>query len=261
MRYFFRFFVIGSAFFATLSSFDAEAATLHSIVVCDTTADNIGSSVEADYGILKRELRAIAMITEMDFKETSFTGLDVTGNILTAIAEMSFGSDDVVFFYFSGHGYRVASKGNNQWPNLYLTPTRRGIDLLEVVTILQDKQPRLLLAIADCCNNVIPEKYAPILVTRKARALMMKAPSVKHNYQQLFVHCSGRIVISGSIPGQTSWCGNNGGTYTIAFFHSLNQEAYTFSKADWRVVLDRASLNVINEDKDQMPQYELFLKD
>lgn len=255
-----RLFISCFALLVLLTSFSAEAATLHAVLVCDTTADNIAESVQADYTTLHNELTKIASNTSMGYNEISFTGNGIDADILDKINQLGFGTDDVVFFYFSGHGYRTDSKGGNQWPNMYLTPVKRGIDLLEVVTLLRAKQPRLLLAIADSCNNVIPDKFAPPLINVRRQALMMKAPSVKSNYKQLFLNSAGTIIISGCIPGQVSWGTQTGGVYTLSFFHSLNEEVRTSYNPEWGVLLDRASINVINMDFEQIPQYELQVK-
>jgi hypothetical protein len=234
-----------------------EGATFHAVMVCDTQGDYIGPSVEADLTHVKQEFYNISLMTGMQLNQVIYSGNGIDGDILRNIDRLEVGSDDVIFFYFSGHGYRTQSKGNNQWPNLYLTPIKCGIDLLDVMTLLRNKRPRLILAIADCCNNVMTESYAPPVLRVTKKALMLRSIDVHQNYRQLFVSQKGMIVMSGCVPGQVSWGTEIGGVYTVSFFHSLNQEAYTSFNPSWQVLLDRASLNVINKKMGQTPQYEL----
>lgn len=251
-----RYATICTILFSTVA---LQGATFHAVIICDTNAENIGPSVLADYQQIRKEFKNISLMTGMTLNEMIYSGNAINTEILRNVDCLEVGSDDVVFFYFSGHGYRTDSKNNNQWPNLYLTPIQSGIDLLDVVSILRNKRPRMILAIGDCCNNVIPENFAPPVIKVTKKALMMRSIDIMQNYKQLFLTHKGTIIMSGSIPGQVSWGSETGGFYTQSFFYSLNLEAYTSFNPSWYVILDRASLIVIQEDIGQTPQYELLV--
>jgi hypothetical protein len=237
----------------------AEAANIHAIVVCDTLADSIGASVTEDLKKVHQELVKISANTHLKLQEKQFTSKDVNGKILDYIKHQTFGNDDVVLFFFSGHGYRTDTKHNNIWPNMYLTPENIGIDFYLVVKTLAEKEPRLIIAIADCCNNIIPEEFEPVKIKRTEFYMGASSQVVRRNYQNLFLNHSGTIIMSSSKPGEYSWGTRRGGLFTLALFESLNKEILSPQLADWYVLLDRASLNVVKRDLSQTPQYETNL--
>jgi len=228
-----------------------EEQTLHAIIVCDTLASNIGPSCAADLNLMQREAKAIAKQSGMTLSELIFQKKSVNRTLLERIDEYPINSDDTVLFYFSGHGYRTPSKGDNIWPNLFFTSERRGVDFYAIVQRLRQKGPRLLIAIADACNNLIPDPFAP--------PLLVKGNRVRRNYKMLFADSSGSILISGCLPEQYSWCTRQGGIYTRAFLLSLHIEVHA-KEPDWQVLLERASLSVMKwEELNQTPQFELSL--
>jgi hypothetical protein len=42
--------------------------------------------------------------------------------------------------------------------------------------------------------------------------------------KKLFVNSSGNIIITGSSPGEYSWCNANGGFFTLSFIQALKEE-------------------------------------
>lgn len=250
--------VVCATFFFLVAN-SLSAATLHGILLCDTIADKISASVAADLAKVRQELQKVRAHTDLGYKEKVFTGPDLNANVLQWIKDTEVGADDVVVIFFSGHGFRTGSKTDNVWPNVYFSAVNKGVDFYLLVQLLHDKSPRLLLAIADCCNNVLPEAYAPELMKGKKTFFAgVKKPDVFGNYRRLFLESSGVIIISSSEPKEFSWGTRFGGLYTLAFFDSLKSELNSFDP-NWRVLLDRASMKVIKRNVGQTPQFELKL--
>ncbi len=245
--------------FFLLMAVVVEAATLHVIIVCDIDAQDIRQSVEVDVVNVSKKLQQSALSSGMAYNEKIFMGENIQPNILDVIDQFVVEPDDTVFFYFSGHGYRTYAKAENPWPNLYLSLLDAGIDLLDVVKIVEKKNPRLLIAVADCCNNFLPIRKAPPVIRLPGHALMVRVPGVKNNFTQLFLHTRGKIIVSSSTPGQVSSGTSYGGVYTYYFLNSLEEEVHSFYKPDWQVILDRTAGHVIKFDSEQVPQYELNL--
>lgn len=237
-----------------------DAANLHTIIICDTHADNIGDSVEADLNRVRAELHRAAYYTKLNVREKLFVDYQVDANVLSWLQNYPVNQDDVVFLFFSGHGYRTDSKEGNVWPNLYFTPANRGIDFYQLTQIIKEKHPKLMIAIADCCNNVLPEAYAPQLIKNYSLALSYRKPHVKNNYQKLFLHSYGTVIASSSIPGQYSWGTKSGGLFTLALFESLSEEVNSFSPR-WDALFTRAMTTVVDRDVGQTPQYELSVQE
>ena len=234
----------------------SEAADLYAIFVGDTVSDDIKLSVQADIKMMKGEANKIAMYTGLKVKEVVLEGRQATtGNLLNKVKSIALNPDDVVIFYFSGHGFRTPSKQGNPWPNLFFTGEQKAVDFLAVTNVLKEKHPRLILAIADCCNNSIVDWFAPQIVNVAARNQNVD-PRIQANYRKLFLDTQGVIIASGSKAGEVAWCAENGALYTMAISKSLFKEVREpAGEASWTTLLDRASFDV---DQYQHPQYQLM---
>lgn len=229
-----------------------EAGELIACIVCDTDADNISEAIIQDYNNIRQEASRIAKYTGFDLSEWLITGDQLRSKkFLKTLKNLYFQPDDIVLFYFSGHGYRTESK-STPWPNLYFTHDQKGVDFAEVISILQKKQPRLLLAIADCCNNVVNEALAPSLV--KGAVMSKSSKWVKKNYQKLFLETEGSVLIASSGVDELSWCISRGALYTLSFIESIKNGTESSKEADWKQILDRSAHTV---KRFQTPYYTI----
>jgi len=218
----------------------AESADFFAIFLCDTFAENIQLPVKKDLYAMRQEAKRIAGYTNLNLKELILEGGDLFPKfVFKNIKQLSFQPEDIVFFYFSGHGYRTASKGSVPWPNLFFTAARRGVDFDEICTILQKKKPQLLLAVADCCNNYRRD----VIQERQEKGRFLKSMLIA-NYRNLFLYTKGVIKIASSKPGEHSWAVKTGSVYTNAFLKNLEYETVQFQKASWASLLDRTALDV-----------------
>lgn len=232
-----------------------ECANLVMILACDTQAENIDETVVQDLVNMRAEGERICSYTGMSLVEYVFTGADLAPNsFFAALKEYRFKSDDTVIFFFSGHGYRTPSMGNDPWPNFYFTLTDQGVRYKEVIQLLQQKKPRLLITLADCCNNVIEDELAALVAPGKAPA---KAGRMEMNYKKLFLYSKGNIFITSSKVGQESWCIPEGAIYTLAFLKNIKKEVETAKKPSWSTLLKNASRDTLDY---QTPYYKLSLK-
>lgn len=247
--------------FCTVNFESLQGMTLHTVLVCDTLDTSIGSSTQADCHQVRLFAQEIAKKTNMKLKETVLQDRQVRPKLLfKALENLKFESDDVVLFYFSGHGYRSVAKGKDVWPFLYFSVVDRGVDFTKLTKELRNKHPRLLLAIADCCNNVIPQDYLPLMATRA----FFLAPKIttdleQQNLTRLFVETQGTFITSSSIPGQYSWGGASGGLFTYSFIHNLKQELLD-AEASWEHLFAKTVDAVISQTIGfdsgvQIPQY------
>ncbi|CRX37611.1 caspase family protein [Estrella lausannensis] len=238
------------------SSF-SDAGEIKAILLCDTRAQNLEKSVSSDLKNWQAELQRISKGTGLPLVLYTFTNEKAGKPFVEALKEITIHEDDVVFFYFSGHGFRTNSKSGNQWPNLYLTSDKIGIDFYAVFQSLSAKKPRLLIALSDCCNNVLPEKSAPPVVPIHAYKHLKPISYQQANYKRLFLKTKGTILIGSSIPGEFSWGTESGGLYTLALLRFLIEDVNSPKPADWHVLLDKAAKQVVSRNLGQTPQYEL----
>ena len=221
-----------------------EAATLHTLIVCDITAEDISDSVESDFENMQAEVCKIANYTQMDLNLTCLLGVEATPrNVMDAMTGLVIDPDDVVIFYFSGHGYRTYSKVENFWPNLFFCSVFKGLDFDWVIKELKNKQPRFVMAIADCCNIYYPEHYAPLL-PYDAKVMSKSFKKIQRNYRKLFLEYEGAVLIAGAKEGKQSWSYPWGGIFTNAFLKSLKKEVESSKYPDWQNIVDRAGYKV-----------------
>lgn len=232
---------------------ELEAANLYSIIVADTKDESIGDTTAIDFLRMRREVKKIAQNTGLDLKEINFQENGVRPLlVLSQLDQLMVNSDDVVIFYFSGHGFRTVRKGVDPWPVLHFTIVDEGVELSFIKEKLEKKQPRFLLVIADVCNSYTPSRYAPPLICK------MFGPTpdqeiLRANYQSLFLESEGTLIITSSKKGEPSWCSDTGGLFTGALLHSISRAVKRCDYPDWEVILGE-SYQCISEV--QHPQWE-----
>jgi Caspase domain len=242
-----------------------EAADMHVLLVGDTTDNTLGYAFQLDLNLMHDEVKKISQATGMKLNLSLYSGKQVTTeNILDHVDKLDVNPDDVVIIYFSVHGYRTIDK-QNQWPNLYFGSQGQGLDFDLVNQIVKAKNPRLILTIADSCNNYLPAGYYVPTITKKDFN-PEKESIIQKNYKKLFLESSGSIVISSSIPGQYSWAYTyKGGVYTLQFLKDLSLAVNNQEPAQWAKLLEDINMNVLvlttqQTNQSQQPQYELLLK-
>jgi hypothetical protein len=245
-----KYFLCAAAALLTLCCAHSEAATLHAILIGDTLGDNIQESVIKDLDNMQKEVGLISRYTHLSVKEMVITGENITKNLLKELDQAQIETDDVVLFYYSGHGYREDSK-ESIWPNFYITQQDKGIKFDEVQEILKNKNPRFLLAMADCCNSFIPDDYAPQMIHKDIKATSRE--QLEKNYQKLFLEQRGYIFVSSSSIGEPSWgMSSRGGLYTYTFLLNLHRSVKSTAEMDWNVLLEGVREELIG---DQTPQF------
>lgn len=240
-----------------------EGANLHVIIAADTLSENIRPGTIKDIKQMKLEIRQISRYTDLKVKQQVFDEYDATSSsVLAAVRGLAINSDDVVLFYFTGHGYRTPSKGDNPWPNFFFPANSTGIDMSQVAEYLKKKNPQLVIIIGDCCNNVLSDDGAPP-IQQLDRRHTTAAKSIQANYRKLFLETTGVLLMSAAIKGEVAYSSRSGAIFTNALSRSLAKTVGGSSEnATWQMVLDRAAA-YSNSDLNhpQHPQYQLIGKE
>ncbi|NGX58074.1 MAG: hypothetical protein K940chlam3_00975 [Chlamydiae bacterium] len=233
----------------------AFAGDFYGIIIADTEAENIGDYVHLDYFRMSREMAKIAENLDRPFKQVMFTGNEVDGNeIVSKVNQLDFQEDDIVFFYFTGHGQRAAIHENDPWPlMLFSMNGGAALDFSEITSKLLEKKPQLLLAFADCCNLHLPVT-PPLVQMAQAKGNSSQANDkelVKENIRQLFEKNKGMIMVSSSEPGESAWSCLLGSYYTMYFINYFQMEIHEQAPS-WEVIFEKTARQLDNE---QHPQY------
>ncbi len=109
-----------------------SATTLHAILIGDTNDSKIGRSVEVDLGKIANMLRSIedATKTKLVLNSILVMGSDIASGrgydkVTEVIAGLQVKADEVVIFYYSGHGINEIPP----WPSMGVEG-RMGVDRL-----------------------------------------------------------------------------------------------------------------------------------
>ena len=232
----------------------AQSSTLHAIMLIDEYSD-IASACIADKFKMEEEVQIIAQKTRM---QLNLVQVDFSKNgIFQAIENLEVGENDAIFFYFTGHGYRYEDQEQcGKYPYLYLTKIEEhlydaGTCLEEINEELKRKAPRLLVSLADCCNNILPYE----------EPIAMNPTLIGEVYKKLFLQSEGHIIATSSLPGQYSFATNNGGYFTNGFLESIRDMAgmdADLNDITWEKILNRTTAKtIINSDSRQKPQFNL----
>lgn len=227
----------------------ALAAILHTILVANTEDKGIGC--EYDHKNMILLVNNISKNTGMKLKLMEFKDKNWSrSKIIAAVKNLTAGKDDMVIFYYSGHGYRMESK-KNKWPSMALQ-NDEGLDLFWVYKTIGAKKPRFFIVMSDSCNNKIPDG-----AIHTVRSTSYRRP-LELSYIKLFLKSRGSIIASGSKPGQFSFGGPpSGGIYTCAFRQSLEMALKT-PDPEWLRIMKEANKPLASGK--QEPQFEMNVK-
>jgi len=234
------------------------AGEIKALLICDVHAENIGLSVLADSQNVQRYLRMLSKKTGLKLSLKTLSH-KIKEPLADYLKDLKCRQDDMVFLYFSGHGYRTHNKVSSPWPNLYLTKDEKAVDFKDICKVLQDKKPRLFIALADCCNNILPEGEVPLEPVLPMKG--QKISDTQKNFHRLFLKTSGTIIISSTLPGEFSWCTPRGGLFTAAFLKAISDTTKTSKAAKWKPILEKAHGQITKRKIGQTPHFEINIKE
>ncbi|UCD28893.1 MAG: caspase family protein [Planctomycetota bacterium] len=237
-----------------LSASLGHGADLHFIVFADTTDTTIGTVVDVNNA--QTWAQRIADNTGLNLQFQSLTGSSLTAhNARYKLNRLDTNADDVIYFFYSGHG---ANSGTSQWPVLTFDfdSAEPYIFFDEVVELLEPKNARLQIIIADCCNNY-PDQVGrplPVYVPRPG------TPLEEENFKSLFLENQGRILACGSKPGQFSLGAEEaGGLFVMMFMNAFVTLAQSQQNLTWNEIFTKTAADTTAEaalyDTKQEPQY------
>lgn len=241
--------------------FPLEAASFHAILIGDTNDPQLHRLIALDIINIRDHLDLLVPYLELEaYKQTLLIGNNVDASIRKKLMNLDIQPDDIVFFYFSGHGYESNASDAEQWPRLLFTNDLTSMKQTAVVKILQKYRPRLIICLADCCNDINDYFFYDVLSASLANknretALIIKPESVK----QLFLLLRGVIMISSSSPGYRALGTNKEGSYfTRLYIKEVNHAVRTGNSAGWEIILKKVTTLLWEQ---QRPQFDLIVEE
>lgn len=232
----------------------AKTAKLHFIVVANTNDPRIGYSVQKDVINMSSQIKDVATFLGLPLNYIEISGTKFgKQNVETALSSLAPGPDDIVIFYYSGHGYSNDSRSEEQYPQFDLRQSR--FDDVQVATLnasdvlqkIKAKKARLNLVITDCCNSSLgllkPEGKNFALTTK---SLMTWEKSFCYD---LFMKSRGSIIATAAKKGQYAY-GNTdvGGYFTSNLITSMEKYLSKFqtSSPSWQEIIAEAQATTVS---------------
>lgn len=228
---------------------DAQS-TMHLVLVINSEAEDIGEACSEDLDNIKKEMTGISRGIGMNLREYVVTGKKYSRHAVESMLQSVRPSkNDVVFFLYSGHGFRFDNQ-TNKFPCIITSASNYDDPIEEEEYIaMQDiyddicgKGARLNIVLSDCCNTPIGVDA----ICQNTSALYSRSNSnySKKRLAGLFLQSRGRILATASSPGEPSVCDASGGFFTLAFIRSLRNEisAMNSTPVSWSSVIDNTIL-------------------
>lgn len=241
------------------------AQTFHAIIFADTEDERIGKSTNLDLNNVSNMLveAQSSLKGEMEFIYYIYPESYCSPqNLRKVLDNIRCQSDDVVFFYYSGHGVRSVDD-TSPYPQmclgLSLDEQSKMISVEGVDRAIARKNPRLRFVITDCCNSE-DEFVTPKLEISKGNSVVNSKK--KGNYSKLFLEKYGNVIVTSSKAGETSSCNEEiGGFFTFCLLAVL-ENAIQQNVSDWNVIMKAVQESTEDVSSNRMhPVYEVALSD
>lgn len=265
-------FLLFFLFYAAFSS----GQTLHAIIFAATEDATIGDGSKKSFRLLSSEVENIINQTGLKSRlyyrtDTQFT-LGSFQSVMSELEELDL-SEDVVLFYFLGHGFQ----SGNPYPNLLFKNTsgvvteqdldEASVNLEEISREINSKGAKLTLVIGEACNNELDLEGGTYANLGDDDVSNLTPPlAAEGKYERLFLEAEGSILASSSLSGQPSYISKTeGGAFTQSFLKALHRQTQksNLTKPSWTELFDdaRARTKDIAERKKfptvQMSQFEV----
>jgi len=216
-------------------------ATIHLVIVADTKDASIGASVVTDIERVQKNFLEYSEICEMWLSIRVIQGANFSKEkIARDVQDFFVQSNDVIAFYYTGHGYRHETK-EDPWPMMFLGHDEfgapQGFDVRWIYQMFQQKNPRLLLMITDSCQEPIPDAMHSNVTPYMKRSTGDR----RNNCRQLFLQSQGEILLVSCKPGEYSYCTpDRGGFFSERVFQAI-EDNLSGTQASWEVVAQESA--------------------
>lgn len=229
-----------------LGSIPEAQATFHLLIVADVEDASIGQSVAVDVDRVRREFETIADHLNEELNIEILMGEDFSKDVvLEVVEELEVEADDVVVFYYSGHGFHSSAQ-QTVLPIFHMDQPLKSTDVAHQI---YEKNPRFSLILSDCCNSYMswdrePQTKGPAAYG-EASSLAVSADSKGDLFKKLFMETEGMLIMTGSATGEYSFCNAyDGGYFTHYLFSALHEPTELKANTSWSSLFNSAAKRV-----------------
>jgi hypothetical protein len=209
-------------------SMTVSAATLHSILIADTSNPKVNYA-QASLELMKTLVDEIASNSDMTLKSYPFDSKFDYADVKSNLNNLSVDKDDAILFYYAGYGLNMNTL---LWPHLVLKEKDQVLDFeKEVISVLTQKQPRLLIVLGDVGNEF--EDLA-----EKGLVIVQKSTSNRDSYRKLFAEAKGSLIATAANLEQLAGGNAEGGYFTANFLNTIHKEL-KMPNPSWKQITEK----------------------
>lgn len=233
-----------------------QAKTIHWLTFIDTTDPHVG---ETDQNTRKILYARWIDLVNASLKEQGYDVniIDIYGsktspeNCKNIVNDLDCDSDDIVVFYYVGHG--TENTATSRFPLMLLAQSNvnKFVPHDWVHKTLKSKGARLTVTITMCCNarQGAPGRIAPTFNANYGNSYIDQ--DMSESIKKMFLNYKGDIKITSASPAESSWsCDSNIGPtdfFTINLLDQFNNVLPTKSNPDWNSMMNDIKKDVYED--------------
>ncbi len=244
----------------------SEKPNLFLIIVANTLDPIIGHGCELDIKLVNDTISKIANFVSFNIIELVIKGKDYNNkNVSTTLDKLKPTANDIVIFYYTGHGFAYDEDKKVRYPQIDLQSIpatnnktdihKATLNLKEIFKQVKNKGARLNLVIGDCCNDEID--FTRNFGNRVKKIRRMKEPKQELNKkvcEELFCNTRTSILVASAKKGQLSIVDPGiGSIFTMKFTENLKRIIHTPLERDetlpWDTILKKTSISTYRLSK------------
>ena len=250
----------------------SQAQTIHWLTFIDTRDDRVGEvDVLGRKVLYGRYVNLInAALASKGYTAKIYDYFDTRlspENCKAAIQNLRCQPNDIIMFYYIGHGGRAINDNSTVYPQMCMGQSYddKMIPLTWVYNQLKAKGARLNVVIGMCCNSEtrgMTSKMAPSFSPNEGNTYMANEEAAR--IQELCLNYKGNILVTSASPKQTSGCCESElglfDTYTNVLVHVFDDLMKGKLQPTWDALLatTKATVNEVMRSK-QTPIYEIHV--
>lgn len=255
------------AFLKQMAAVDKKKRTkMFLVMVANTLDPSIGKGCAMDVNTVRTLLGDMADQMEFNLFELIITGRNYkTGNVQQALDMLNPGTDDIVIFYYTGHGFSFEKELQTRPPQLDLQsfPATNKIAAIEKTTknlhdildMVKSRGARMNIVIGDCCNDKINfNRKFTCKVPKKPLLKQPRAAFNKATCTAMFCNPKSSILVAAADKGLLAITDDdNGSIFTLTFAEQLKKTVYSPSvknrEIQWGTLLEKIKASTFRLSK------------
>jgi hypothetical protein len=205
------------------------------IIVANDLERVIGNGCQVDIKSVHEMFSRLAHAMKFNLLELIIKGQVYSEkNVLGVIKSITPGKNDIVVFYYTGHGFTFTKRPELKFPQIDLQTnpaSNKQADILKSTQNLNNlyekikaKGARLTIVIGDCCNNRLTFKRKFFTEDLKMRSTKWPKVMNKEMGKMLFCYPRASILVAAADKGQLSISTNSlGGIFTFNLLNNIKK--------------------------------------